>query len=262
MAKVQSALYTIFLILFIPVMAVVAGLFFNFGSEPKYIYYPVILFSIFIGALFVFKKGCDKFDNKFFYPAICILSVSLFIIQFIIYKNNPELLLYGDYRAMYSGFVEISSYGEFTGYTEYFLAHRHQIFTAFFYGVLNRIFVMLGLSGPVNIPAIIIANCILINIGGILLSLAVKNIAGKSYSLLTMLLFCMFNSYWGCMLYAYTHTLSIFFMGLMIFCFSCSMKAKQQKFKILWLVITGFAFAVCKSSFLCSFLCKSFCFFS
>lgn len=248
MAKIQSALYTIFLILFIPIMAVIAVMFIDYASEPKYLYYPVILFAVFIGALFVLKKGCHKFDSRLYYPALFLLSTVLFIIQFVIYKDSPELILHGDYRAMYSGFVEISSYGELTGYLEYFLAHRHQIFAAFFYGVLNRIFVMLGLSGPVNITATIVTNCILINAGGILLSFAVKNIAGKAYSLLTMFLFCMFNSYWGCMLYAYTHTLSIFFMGLMIFFFSCFVKAKQEKFKILWLAISGFAFAFCKSS--------------
>ena len=247
MYKLQSILYKIFLILFIPVMIIVLSLFPGDISEPKYIYYPVCLTAMFAGILWILKNTGKKISNKYFYIILFVLALLLLFIHYNMFCKHPEFILYGDTKAMYSGFREISSYGELTGYLEYFLAHPHQLFTALFYGVLNRIFVIIGLQGPVNVAATVATNCILIVCGGVLLSCAVKRITNNIYGLFTMIVFCLFNSYWGCILYAYTHTLSVFFICLMVFCFAYFVKAENIKSKFLWVIASGISFAFCKS---------------
>lgn len=248
MAKVQSALYNIFLIIFIPVLICIPTLFLNNITEPKYITYPLIMTAIFSIALYIIKKIFKTRNIAVFSVSVVFLAILLFIMQMNIFGKYPELILYGDYKAMYSGFREISSYGELTAYLEYFLAHPHQLFAALFYGVLNRIFVMFGLQGPVNVAGTIITNCILVILGGILISFATRRVTNDAYGLFAMFVFCLFNSYWGCVLYAYTHTLSVFFVSLMIFCFAHYSKCEKFRFKLLWLFASGISFALCKSS--------------
>jgi len=247
MKRLQSNLYFIFFILFIPALFLVSGLFLGKFAEFKNILYLAALVAVFIAAFIAINKSVDRFGGKFFYGGLICLSIVILGLQLVHCLGSYTIPLKGDMEAMYTAVKEAVSYGELTDSVPYFLRHSHQMFTMFFYTVVNRIFVMLGSSDAVNMTGTVALNCLMTTTGGILLTFAVRRLSDEKFALFTMFLFAMCNSYWGSSAYLYSHPLSVFFLCLAIFCFTFCCTAEHKIAKAIWLVVSGIAFALCKS---------------
>ena len=247
MKKFQSSLYLIFFFLFIPAMITVAGLYIGSIFSEKYLVYTVALAAVFAGFVFVADKGIEKFGKKFFYGGVAVITFSLLAFQLVHCLGSYTIPLKGDMEAMYTGVKEAVSYGELTDSVPYFLRHSHQMFTLLFYTVVNRIFVMLGSADAVNMTFSVILNCLMTTAGGVLLTFAVKKVTNEKYALIAMFFFAMCNSFWGSSAYLYSHSLSVFFLCLTIFCFTFCCTVEHKIAKLLWLAASGVSFALCKS---------------
>ncbi len=147
-----------------------------------------------------------------------------------------------DYRAVYLGAQQISAYGGITAEGNYYRMYPHQLFTAFCYGVMNRVFVLLGAPGPVSLTLSALANCLLTGLGTLLVYESVKRLLGCRAALLAfVLLFCNV-SLWTQNVCLYPHSFSFIFLAAVLFCGSAALGGKKRP--ALWCLALGAALSL------------------
>lgn len=249
MRNLQSSLYCIFFIVFIPILLTIISLFTGELGNGSNIIYTIVLGATIIAAYkFSAYLGRKCREKRFlFYAVIAIMAVLLLCIQIFNCIKNYYVPKKGDAEAVYTAIKEVVSYGMLTDSNMYFLRHPHQMFSMFFYSFINRIFVIMGVQSAVNLIPTTIVNCLMVTRGGILLSLSAKILTDEGYGLFTMFLFVLCNSYHGCVIYIYSHVLSVFFMCGTVFTFVCFQKAQNKIFKYILLLLSGIFFALSKN---------------
>ncbi len=177
-----------------------------------------------------------------------ILLAALVSIQMNFILSYPDLMARGDYNAVYVGIQNLVNLGHLNDSELYYIYYPHQIFSTLIYGIFNRILVMLGFEGPVNVFASRIFNVIMCDIGIVLLFFSVKNIMNNYKVSFLVFLTAVFNiSYYGMVLYLYPHSLSVFFISFVLFAASLFYRYKDTKYALPLSALMGFAIALAKS---------------
>ena len=241
----QKRLYSIFIIVFLCVIGIILSMFFPSVADG---YTIILFFSLSAAILLTLYLLCRvEISDKTYLFMTAALIFLVFLLQLRDLKKGLFMQKTGDHEAVMTGVKELVLFGHFTESVWYYQMHHHQLFTTLFYAVLNRLFIYMGIEGPVSHTATYIANALLTDAGILLFFFGIRRIANSRTAFLTSLLFALNLGYYGAVRRVYPHQLSVVFACVAIFIL-CRLVSEERRIRrVILTILFGCAAALAMS---------------
>lgn len=245
----MKKIYNLFLCLFAAVMAIIMVLCAErvVSRGILSVIYFCAVAAVIGGMVYALRRFRELFTDRRCLALASALLLVLLTIQIVHCCRYQFLPTVGDYESIISGIREVIGFGELRECQLYFLRYEHLRCTLAFYSVFNWVLNRIVAPQPIHIIATTILNSVLCCAGGLLLYFSAKRIISARAGLLAVVIFCLHNSYTASTAYIYSHSLSVFFVCLVVFVYSFCVTAGSKPAAVISYFALGVSLAMARS---------------